>query len=326
MMTNRFPSSKRLSIQLIRLFRPFLKWWLSKPGNVRGALWILLAALFFSICVVFIKEVGEEIHITQILLVRQAVMFVTVLPILISAFPAVLKTNHLSIHMARIFLALFAMLTGFSAVIHIPLAQATAISFAKTFFVTLFAIMILKETVGVRRWSAALVGFVGILIMVRPDSDGLNIWALAAVVGAAAAGMVMIILRYLSRFDRPMTLLSYQVIFVGVLMVPPALYFWKSPTQEEWLLMLGIGITSLFGQWCNIRAFRVGEATAISSLDYTRLVYATVFGAIFFSEWPTFETFLGASIIIGASLYTVLREAQLGKQLARSAEGRGYNN
>lgn len=325
-MSKRLPFAARLLRQLTRMGRPFLTWWLSKPGNVRGALWILLAALFFSICVVFIKDVGQRIHITQILLVRQGVMFLTILPVLLTAFPAILKTDHFSIHMARVFLALFAMLTGFSAVIHIPLAQATAISFAKTFFVTLFAIMILKETVGVRRWSAALVGFVGILIMVRPDADGLNGWALAAVFGAAAAGMVMIILRYLSRFERPMTIMSFQVIFVGVLMLPAALYFWIEPTREEWLLMLGIGITSFFGQWCNIRAFRVGEATAIASLDYTRLIYATLFGLIIFSEWPTLETLIGASIIIGASLYTVLREAQLGKQLARSADGRGYNN
>lgn len=325
-MPERLPYATRLLGHLKRWGQPAKNWWLSKPGNVRGALWILVAALFFSIGVVFIKEVGQRIHITQILLVRQGVMFLTVLPLLAGSFPGVLKTEYFSIHMARILLALVAMLTGFSAVIHIPLAQATAISFAKTFFITLFAIMFLKETVGIRRWSAALIGFVGILIMVRPDADGLNVWALAAVVGAAAAGMVMIILRYLSQFERTITIMTYQVIFIGMLMLPAAIYFWKAPTQEEWLLMLGIGITSFFGQWCNIRAFRVGEATAIASLDYTRLIYATLFGAIFFSEWPTFETFLGAFIIIGASLYTVVREAQLGKQLARSAEGRGYHN
>ena len=316
----------RLSGKVKQWGQPFGNWWLSKPGNVRGAIWILLAALFFSIGVVFIKDLGQRIHITQILFVRQMVMLLTVMPILISGFPLILKTNHFHIHMARVFLALIAMLTGFSAVIHIPLAQATAISFAKTFFVTLFAIWILKEKVGVRRWSAALVGFVGILIMIRPDSDGLNGWAMAAVVGAAAAGMVMIILRYLSRFERPITILSYQAIFIGILVLPPALYYWETPTAEEWVMLLLVGLTSLLGQWFNIRAFRVGEATAIASLDYTRLLYATLFGAMFFSEWPTTETFIGAGIIIAASLYTVLREAQLGKKLARSAEGRGYNN
>ena len=144
----------RLSGKVKQWGQPFGNWWLSKPGNVRGAIWILLAALFFSIGVVFIKDLGQRIHITQILFVRQMVMLLTVMPILISGFPLILKTNHFHIHMARVFLALIAMLTGFSAVIHIPLAQATAISFAKTFFVTLIAIWILKEKVGVRRWSA----------------------------------------------------------------------------------------------------------------------------------------------------------------------------
>lgn len=325
-MPKRLPFAARLITWLNQMGQRTIDWWLSKPGNMRGALWMLVAAFFFSVGVVFLKDVGQRIHITQVLLVRQTVMFLTVLPLLVNGFPALLKTDHFAVHMARVFLALIAMMTGFSAVIHIPLAQATAIGFAKSFFITLFAIVILKETVGVRRWSAVLVGFVGILVMVRPDADGLNGWALAAVVGAAAASMVMIILRYLSRFDRPMTILCYQVIFVGGLILPAAIYYWKEPTQEEWLLMLGFGITSFFGQWCNIRAFRVGEATAIASLDYTRLIYATIFGVIIFNEWPTFETFLGASIVIGASLYTVWREAQLGKQLARSSEGRGESN
>ncbi|MEP0522365.1 MAG: DMT family transporter [Hyphomicrobiales bacterium] len=302
------------------------QWWLKKPGNVRGALWIFIAALFFSISVAFIKEVGQRLHVTQILFVRQSVMFLTVLPVLVSGFPAILKTDHFPIHMARVSLALIAMLAGFSAVIHIPLAEATAISFAKSFFVTIFAIWFLKEKVGVRRWTATAVGFIGVLIMVRPTGDGLDIWAAAAVLGAAAAGLVMIILRYLSRFEKPVTILSYQVIFVGILMLAPALYFWKAPTLHEWVLLLLIGITSFFGQLLNIRAFRVGEATAIASLDYTRLIYATLLGVILFNEWPTAETLLGASIIIGASLYTVWREAQLGRKLARSAEGRGYNN
>lgn len=306
--------------------QPIANWWLDKPGNVRGALWILMAALFFSISVACIKEVGQRLHVTQILFVRQGVMFITVLPVLVTGFPSILKTEHLLIHMARVALALIAMLAGFSAVIHIPLADATAISFAKSFFVTIFAIWFLKEKVGVRRWTATAIGFVGVLIMVRPTGEGLDIWGVAAVVGAAAAGMVMIILRYLTQFERPVTILSYQVIFVGVLMLFPALYFWINPTFHEWVLLILIGITSFVGQLFNIRAFRVGEATAITSLDYTRLIYATLLGAIMFSEWPSFETFLGTSIIIGASLYTVLREAQLGKKLARSAEGRGYHN
>lgn len=301
-------------------------WWLAKPGNVRGALWILMAALFFSIGVAFIKELGQRLHVTQILFVRQAVMFLTVLPVLISGFPQILKTEHFPVHIARVGLALIAMLAGFSAVIHIPLADATAISFAKSFFVTIFAIWFLKEKVGVRRWTATAIGFVGVLIMVRPSGDGLDIWAAAAVLGAAAAGLVMIILRYLSRFERPVTILSYQAILVGILILPPALYYWKVPSLHEWILLVLVGITSFVGQLFNIRAFRVGEATAIASLDYTRLIYATLFGAILFSEWPSFETLLGASIIISASLYTVWREAQLGRKLARSAEGRGYNN
>lgn len=324
-MTDQPKAPKTRALRTGSLNRVFALWWRRRPGNIRGAIWILLAALFFSLSIALIKEVGQDLHITQILLVRQGVMFVTVLPVLIKGFPDVLTTRHLNIHMARVSLAIIAMLGGFSAVIHIPLADATAISFAKSFFITLFAIVFLKETVGLHRWAATCIGFAGVLIMVRPGADGLDPWALAAVASAAAAGLVMIILRYLSRFDQPITILAYQAIFVGIAMAVPGLWLWQAPSAEQWWMLVAIGGLSFLGQMCNIRAFKVGEATAIASLDYTRLLYATLLGAVLFSEWPSIETLIGALIIIAASLYTVWREAKRGRQLSRSADGRGYH-
>ncbi|MBL4646858.1 MAG: DMT family transporter [Rhizobiales bacterium] len=308
--------------------QPLISWWLDKPGNLRGAIWMLLASAFFSVSVLLVKQLGQHLGVTQILLVRQFIMFLIIAPALLNGFPGILKTNHLNFHMIRIMLALVAMLAGFSSVIHIPLADATAISFAKSFFVTIFAIIFLKETVGPRRWVATIAGFVGVVIMISPGAGGsdLDIWAIGAVVSACCASLVMILLRYISRFDRPITLLSYQAIFVGLLMLPPGLYYWVQPTFDEWIMLLFTGLTAFAGQLFNIRAFRVGEATAITSIDYTRLIYSTIFGIFIFNEWPSNATFIGAGIIISASMYTVWREARLGKQLARSAEGRGYHN
>ncbi|SHM18184.1 Permease of the drug/metabolite transporter (DMT) superfamily [Roseibium suaedae] len=297
------------------------------PGNSIGALWILQAAVLFTLMSMFIKLVGQDISIFQILLIRQATMAVIVAPKILHGLPGSLYTRRPDLQVARIALACTAMLCGFSAVIYLPLAEATALGFSKTFFVTIFAIIFLSEKVGRHRWAATIVGFIGVIIMLRPGSGGLfDPYAALAIGGAAAAGLVTIILRILTRTDLPSTILTYQAVGVGLIMIIPAIYAWKDPTLEQWTLMILIGIVSWAGQMSNIRAFRAGEPTAIASLDYTRLIYATIIGVLVFGNWPGVETYIGAAFIIGGSLYVIRREAALGRALARSADSRGYNN
>ena len=300
-----------------------IAWFSALSGNVRGAIWILTAAMFFSVVASLVKTIGARLPVLEILMVRQAVILVATLPVIIRHFPQALMTRKPWHHAARVCCALVAMFGGFTAVVHLPLADATALGFAKSFFITIFAIVFLKEIVGIRRWSAIIVGFVGVLIMLRPDAQGINIYGIMAVVGAAGGGLVMILIRYLSRFDKPITILTYQTVFVGLLATPLALYQWVWPTPREALILLAIGLVSMIGQMCNIRAFGAGEATAIAALDYTRLLWAAIIGFVIFTETPSATTLIGAAIIIGASIYTVWREAKRGQQLARSPAGRG---
>ncbi|MFD1696584.1 DMT family transporter [Roseibium aestuarii] len=296
------------------------------PANTRGALWILQAAFFFMIMSTLIKLLGSDLSVFQILLVRQCIMALIVAPKILRGLPGSLVTRHPALQAARVACATIAMLCGFTAVIHLPLADATALGFSKTFFVTIFAIFFLGETVGAHRWGATILGFLGVLLMLKPGGAFLvDPYALLAIIGAAAAGMVMIIIRILTRTDSPTTILTYQAVGVGLIMIGPALYTWVPPTLEEWGLLLAVGFASWAGQMSNIRAFRAGEATAIASLDYSRLIYATAFGFLIFGQWPSVTTLIGAGVIILAALYTVRREAIRGRQLARAAEGRGYN-
>ncbi|MBO6893223.1 MAG: DMT family transporter [Roseibium sp.] len=297
------------------------------PSNTIGALWILQAAFLFSIMVTLIKFLGQDLSVFQILVVRQFIMLAIVAPKILSGLPTSLATKRPGLQITRIIVATTAMLLGFTAVIEMPLADATAISFSKTFFVTLFAIWFLGETVGIHRWGATIVGFIGVLLMLRPDGEGLvDLYALFAIASAACAGLVMIVVRLLTRTDAPVTILTYQALGVGLIMLVPALMTWQAPTLEQWGLLLAVGIVSWAAQMSNIQAFKAGEATAIASLDYTRLLYATILGALVFSQWPRLETLIGAGVIIAASIYTVRREAKRGRELARAADGRGYSN
>jgi len=124
----------------------------------------MVAAFGFSLMVTLIKLVGERLPVTQILFVRQVGMTIMLLPILARAFPQSLHTQSLSLQLVRIVLALMAMMFGFTAIVNMPLADAIAIGFAKSFFVTIFAVILLKETVGLYRWSAVALGFIGVLM------------------------------------------------------------------------------------------------------------------------------------------------------------------
>ncbi|WP_434051122.1 MAG: DMT family transporter [Roseibium sp.] len=297
------------------------------PSNTVGALWVLLAAFGFTVMVTLIKFVGQDIGVFQILVVRQAVMLMIVAPTILRGLPSSLSTQRPGLQLARVLLATTAMLCGFTAFIELPLADVTAISFSRTFFITIFAIWFLGETVGIHRWGATIVGFLGVLLMLRPGAEGfIDPYALLAITGAGCAGMVMIVVRILTRTDSPVTILTYQALGVGLIMLVPAIINWQTPTLHQWSLMILIGIVSWAAQLANIKGFKAGEATAIASLDYTRLLYATIFGALVFSQWPSVETLIGAAIIIAASIYTVRREAKRGRELARAAEGRGESH
>lgn len=296
------------------------------PGNLKGALTLMVAAAGFSCMVLLVKLAGERLHVTQILFVRQLIMMTIVMPSVLNQFPGCLKTARLDLQVTRVVFALIAMLAGFHAIINMPLADAVAISFAKSFFVTIFAIWFLKETVGLRRWMAVFVGFIGVLVMMRPGSAGFDPNSIFALVGAAAAGLVMVIIRKLSETDKPVTTLSYQALLVAVCVAIPAYYYWQAPTMSEWLLLVGIGVLSYCSQLLNIHAYGWGEASLLAPLDYMRLLYATILGWIVFETLPGPYTWAGALVIIAAAIYTIHRERQVNATLTRSSEGRDFTN
>jgi drug/metabolite transporter (DMT)-like permease len=289
--------------------------WNALPGNVRGGVIFVVAAVFFSVMVALIKLVGERLHITEILLFRQITMVIIAAPVIWAGWPGSLKSARPKLQLARVGLAFLAMTLGFSAIIHLPLAEATVISFSKTFFTTLFAIVILGEVVRAPRWIALCIGFVGILVIVWPAlSTDYGIWHIAALVSAVCVSLVFIMIRILSQVDQPVTILTYQAVGVGLLMIAPAIWFWKTPTLWELMLLVLIGAVSVAAQYLNILAMKAGEASALAPLEYTRLIFATALGLVLFAEWPDQRVWIGAALIVAAALYVLSRERAAGSR------------
>ena len=287
-----------------------MNWFHRLPDNLKGISFLMLASLVFSIMALLIKLLGQNLHITQILLVRQIGMIIMVAPAILRNFPGSLRSERPGLQLIRLLCALIAMLCGFTALIHMPLADATAIFFAKSFFVTILAVFFLSEAVGVYRWSAVLVGFIGVMIMLQPGTDNFSIYGLASLAGAAGAAAVMITLSLLSRSDSTDTILIYGSVGVGLVMILPGIYFWQQPTLVEWLLLASVGVVSYFGQKLNILAYKHGEASLLASLDYVRLLWATLFGYLIFDQFPDGSVWLGVSIVIAAAIFMIYRETQ----------------
>jgi len=294
--------------------------------NLKGSLVLICAALLLTVSVALIKLAGERIPVVQLLFLRQVGMLLMLSPSLVTNFPEAIRTNRPGLQLFRVSLALIALFGGFTAVVNMPLADATALGFAKSFFVTVFAMIILKEKVGPYRWAAIAFGFIGVAVMLQPGASGYSIYGLYAIAGAAAAGLVMVIIRLLSKTESSSSIIGYQVFGVGVVTLIPAIMVWTQPTPTEWFVILAIGVVSFFAQKSNIYAYKHGEASLLASLDYVRLLFATVLGFILFDQLPQLSTWIGAGIIIAAAVFTVFREARRKQTITRAPGARGFNN
>ncbi len=287
-----------------------MSWFYNLSNNLKGTLFLLLASILFSLMALLIKLLGQHLNITQILLLRQLGMTLMVLPAIGRNFPGSLRSARPGLQILRMAFAMIAMLGGFTAVIHLPMADATAIFFAKSFFVTILAVFFLGEVVGIYRWSAVVLGFVGVLIMLQPGTSSFSIYSLASLTGAAGAAAVMILLRILSRSESADTIMTWSALGIGIAMAIPGIYYWQPPTSTEWMMLAGLSVISYFGQRCNIFAYKYGEASLLASLDYVRLLWATLLGFIVFGHFPGMSTWVGATIVITAAVFTIYREAR----------------
>lgn len=285
-------------------------WWASASPNLRGSVYMFSAMLVYAVMVGAIKHVGGAVPLVQILLIRQVIMSVIVVAIAGGGLRLMLRTRRPGLQVVRGALTLIAMLCGFTAVIRIPLAEATAIGFSQVLFVTVAAVIVLKERVDARRWAATIIGFVGVLVMLRPTTDGLDAYALLAVAGAVFNAGITVSVRMLAATERTDTILIWQGIVLIAALAFPAWLWWVPPNGEQWFWLIVLSLFGTAGQWLITRAYQVGEAAALAPLDFSRLILASLTGFVFFAEIPALTTWIGAAIVIGATLYTIRKNAR----------------
>jgi drug/metabolite transporter (DMT)-like permease len=226
---------------------------------------------------------------------------------------ATLRTHRPGGHAVRSLFNIITMITFYYALRLMPLADAVAVGFAAPLFMTALSVPLLRERVGPRRWAAIVVGFFGVLLIAGPGSgpEGFEIgWgAILALISAFTYAVTLITSRQLSRTELSHTILFYYSI--GVILVTGATlpFNWVTPTLADLWIFLLVGVSGSIGQYCLNQAFRYGEVSFIAPLEYTSLLWAGLFGVMFWGDIPTWTVLAGAAIVVLANFYVVRREA-----------------
>lgn len=290
--------------------------WAALPPNLRGTLLLLLAYAIFTVEVTAARALGGVLPNEQIVLVRSAAQLLIVIPFVVATGQGFgfLRTRHLNLHLLRGAFSIAGLYLYFYSFGHMPIADATAISFTKVLFLVPLAVLILGERAGPARWIAAVIGFAGVLLVARPTLDGVSLPALAGMLGALTGAGLLLVTKLLTAHESPLAIMVYVALTTTAVALIPGLLAWQAPQGEALWWLVAIGLSGPLGQYINICAYRVAEASALASVDYVRLIYGIAAGYLVFAEIPNAMTLAGAAVIVGTTLFLARHEARSSPQ------------
>ena len=242
------------------------------------------------------------------------------LPWLVRNGLGTLKTDRFWMFTLRSAISFVSMVAGFWSLSLMHFAKAISMSFTAPLFATILAALILKERVRLRRWSATIAGFIGVLIVMQPESAGIGFGELLALFAAALSALVSMVVKNLSKTESSNAIVTYMVLLLTPMSLVLALPVWSwPPAADWWWFMVGMGLCGTLGHLCWVRALGMAEVSLVVSYDYVRLLFAAVIGYFAFMEEPGLHTWIGAALIVGSGIYIARREAKLHQSAAAQA-------
>ena len=290
----------------------------SLSTTAKGLLLMLLATVCFTSMQTGIRWVAADtsnpLHPLQLVFLRNAFGVLALLPVIMRSGVLVLKTQRLKLHFLRAAIQSAGMMSFFIGLTLIPLAEVTALSFSAPLFATVLAIIVMGERVRIRRISALIIGFVGVIVVLRPDVGAFSTGALFIIGSSFIWAVAMTLIKSLSRTESAITITLYAGLFMAPITLVPALFVWVSPTWEQLAWMLGVGGAGTLGHVAFAQAFKLAEMSAVLPLDFLRLLWASAIGYALFAEVPSIASWVGGLLIFASASYIALREAQIARQ------------
>ena len=269
---------------------------------------MLLGMFLFAAVDAGAKLLTEGLHPIQISWTRQLGLLAGAIVLIAMHGRSILRTSHPRLQLLRGFLAAMSATLFIAGVAFVPLADAVAVTFVAPFMVTIMGAFILREPVGLRRWIAVFLGFVGTMIVIRPGMGVIHPAAFLIIIAAACFAVRQIISRALSDTDRTTTTVVYTALVGSTLLTVPLPFVWVTPDSEQLRILVGIAVLAAVAEICVIKAFEVAMAVVVSPIHYSMMVWCTFYGFMVFGQLPDGWTLIGAAVIIGTGLYTLRRE------------------
>ncbi len=278
------------------------------------------ATLAFTLMAAIARHFGQDIPVGQIVFFRSAFAFIPIGIALLAVGGGLsnLNTKHPWLHARRACTGVLAMFTYFSALTYLPIADVTAISFASPLIVVILAAVMLGERVRFFRWGAVLTGFAGVLVMISPHvGEGLpselaTTGILFGLANAVLVAFTMIFIRMMSGTESALAITTYFQLTCSVVSGLTLPFVWVTPSGLEWLLLVMLGVLGGIGQLLMTNGFRYAQASTLANFDYAAMIWAILFGWLFFAELPEPAVYAGAVTVIGSGLFVVWRERRLG--------------
>ncbi len=280
-----------------------------RRSNSKLGMLLMLGAMFlFSAVDAQAKFLTSEYHPAQIIWFRQIGLFLGVIILLVMKGPVILNTRQPVLQLTRGGLAICSGLLFVYAVRHAALADAIAVSFVAPFFLTILGALLLGEKVGIRRWSAVVVGFIGAMIIVRPGTGAVHPAVMLVLVAALAYALRQVIGRKLADTDKTHTTVAYTAIIGTLLISLPMPVIWRTPESiTHILLIISMATMSAVAEVMVIKALEVAEAMVVAPIHYTLIIWGTIYGYLVFGQLPDLWTWIGTAIIVAAGLFTLRR-------------------
>lgn len=289
------------------------------PAPIRGAAWMVIAAILLGGGMnLMIRYLTAELHPFQVVFFRVVGASLCMLPWIIHVGPSGLSSKHHWLYVSRSGFGLLSMLTWFSALALMPLAEATALGFTAPLFSTITAVLVLHEVVRLRRWSATICGFIGAMIVIRPGFAEVTFPQILVIASAAFSGINAVLVKQLTRTESDNAIVTYMTLYMVPFSLVPALFVWKMPSLDAIIWVSIMAIVSVGGHQAVTRAYRALDASAVAPLEFIRLPVTALAAWLVFSEIPDIWTWIGAAVIVGSTAYIAHRESVLAR--ARAAQ------
>ena len=287
-------------------------------SNNKLAIFLIITSVFFgTVMLSFLKIAQEDVNVYVAGFFRFFLGLVIILPYIVKNKDAVLKTTHLKQHFLRAILGLPAMLIYFSALVLLPIEKLTAISFVVPLIVTILAVFFLGEKIYIYRTLALILGFSGMLVIIRPGFVDISIGVYMVLFSALLWSINIIITKKISKDDSAITILAYQSIFMSLLSFFIVLFFWELPSLKSFIYLILAAMCGTVLHLTLNHAFKLVDVSMTQPYSFLNLVFASIIGYFVFDEMPDLYTWIGALIIFTGVLIISYREMKLDKDIIR---------